>query len=95
MLMDSFFAQLIVPLIQAGPRTGPWDGHMMYFPFGGLPMLLIGGAIIIGCLFAMRSFSQKGNGKSALDILNKRYANGEIDRDTYRQMKRDIEDNSS
>lgn len=92
MFVESVVSKWIVPMAQA--ESGPvlWDGHMMYMPFGGLPTLLIGIAIIAGAVFAMRALARKEGGDSAMDILKKRYARGEIDKATFEQMKKDIEE---
>ncbi len=74
----------------------------MYFSGGfGTPLWWIFPIIMIifcffmmrGCMGGMRFF--KGNSHieptySALEILGKRYASGEIDKDEYEQMKRDL-----
>lgn len=48
--------------------------------------------IIAGLFFIIRAFMEKrtDTGKSAMDILNERYARGEITRDEYNERKRDI-----
>ncbi|MCF6257226.1 MAG: SHOCT domain-containing protein [Gammaproteobacteria bacterium] len=52
--------------------------------------------IIAGVVFITRWFLERNNktasvNESALDVLKKRYAKGEIDRETFEQMKKDIE----
>ena len=75
---------------------GYWDGH----GWGGmgLGMLLFWGLLIGGIVMLVKCFSGSGDcgkrerGKSALDILQERYARGEIERDEFEQKKRDLED---
>ncbi len=78
-----------------------WD-HMQTFswgPFGMvLGMLLFWGLVIVVLVALVRTFagprSPGGPGgpeKSALDILKERYARGEIGREEYEQMKKDLE----
>lgn len=78
---------------------GPWSGSW----FGGgivmmLPMLLFWGLIIwVGVLLVRKlTHSTQENrlvavAGSAQEILNQRYAKGEISRDEYEQMKKDIQ----
>ena len=48
--------------------------------------------VIAGMVFITKWFLERNeeNRESALDILNKRYAKGEIDRETFERMKKDI-----
>ena len=71
-----------------------WGGWII----GGLMMLLFWGGLIALLFFAIRALSssqkQTGNtasGETALDILKRRYAQGEIDKTEYESMRRDIE----
>jgi len=75
-----------------------WGGWII----GGLVMLLFWGGVIALAFFAIRAVSRSGRqeeGKaplsrdeeSALEILHKRYARGEIGREEYLEMKRDLE----
>ncbi|MGA2763911.1 MAG: SHOCT domain-containing protein [Spirochaetia bacterium] len=72
-------------------------GHGMYglplFLFGGF-RLLFGAAVIVGVVFLVRHFGRQGwrgpHDESALDILQKRYARGEITREQYEEMKRNL-----
>jgi len=91
MFANSIISDLIIPLAQTGGRPVPWDGHMGFMPFGGFPMFMIGVIIVLCCLFMFRGFPGRGEGDSPLDILKKRYAKGEIDKETYEQIKKDIE----
>jgi len=55
-------------------------------------VLLIVGAVLL-VIWAVQRFTAGGGAKveeSALDILNKRYARGEIDRDEYDEKKKAI-----
>ena len=73
-----------------------WQWHLWIFPMS-MPILWL---VIIGlCLyfiFGRRRSSRtwipdRGfEGETALDILKKRYAKGEISKDEFEQMKRDI-----
>ena len=77
-----------------------WDwgwGHMV---FGSLMMILFWGGIIVVIVFAVRSF---GGGSShgatpptsrnkAVDILQERFARGEIDKQEFEERKRSLSD---
>lgn len=81
-----------------------WPHHMTGFGWGGwiiggLIMLLFWGGLIALIFFSIRAFTGSGQkqsgamtaGETALDILKRRYARGEIDKDEYETMRRDIE----
>ena len=68
-----------------------------YGGYGGLFMLVFWIAVIVGIIFLVRwvveqsrSNASSSSGESALDILKKRYAEGEIDREEFEQKKRDL-----
>jgi len=59
---------------------------------GGLYMLLIFGLIVIGGITVVRWGVRSGGGKdSALDILKRRYAQGELSKEQFEAMKKDIQ----
>jgi putative membrane protein len=76
---------------------GGWE-HMMHYGFGygGMFMWIIF-LIVIGLLiyFIIQSQKTKGHAptqnESPLDTLKKRYAKGEIAREEYERMKKDLE----
>lgn len=71
---------------------GGWmmDGGM--WPYSILLwILIITGIVFIIQWLTERNRNVSSSTESALDVLKKRYAGGEIDRDTFEQMKRDIE----
>jgi len=80
---------------QRGP--GAW-GHMMHYGFGygGMFMWIIF-LIVIGVVIYFIVQTQKTKGQtpkqneSHLDILKKRYAKGEIAKEDYERMKKDLE----
>ena len=73
---------------------GSW-GYGSYGAFDMLlwPIILI--AIIVGVVWFMRKDGSQGivprRGSRELDVLEERYARGEISRDEYLGKKRDIE----
>ena len=76
---------------------GGW-GHMMHYGFGygGMFMWIIL-LIVIGLLvyFVVQAQKTKGQtptqGESHLDILKKRYAKGEINKEDFERMKKDLQ----
>ena len=70
---------------------GGWGGWIM--PFHGLG-LLFWIVVIAAMVWLVRSFrrpNERGEGANAgLDVLEQRYARGEINRDEYLQKKHDI-----
>ncbi|MBI3993730.1 MAG: SHOCT domain-containing protein [Candidatus Lambdaproteobacteria bacterium] len=66
---------------------GGWGWGM---GFGWLIPLVIIGLVVWAVVTATRS-GQSHRGDSALGILKERYARGEIDRETYQAMRRDLE----
>jgi putative membrane protein len=79
--------------------TGRWGGWMwgagMWL--GGLAMLVFWGALIVGAVLVVRLLGGLPGGDertasaSALDILKRRYASGEVTREQYEQMRKDLE----
>ena len=67
--------------------------------FGMIFMIIFWGLIIVGLVLLIRWLIQNTSGKrqtgvrtgsNAMDILKERYAKGEINRDKFESMKKDI-----
>lgn len=57
-----------------------------------VPLVLIG-ALVLAVVWVSRAATRDRDGDSKpLDELNRRYARGEIDRDSYLQIRRDLGD---
>jgi len=77
---------------------GTWGGWGHGFP--GLGMILVWVLVIVLAVLLVRAFTGgdkntvtgPGKGKTALQILEERYARGEIDRDELEQKRRDLSD---
>jgi putative membrane protein len=70
-----------------------WGGWMA--PFGMIIWLLILGLIVAGIVWLFRTLTRQssenvGRRSSALDVLEDRYARGEINRDEYLEKRHDI-----
>ena len=75
-------------------RGGGWTwGFGMWL--GGVAMLVLWGALIVGAILVVRLLTGGVRGgdvqASPLDILKRRYASGEITREQYEQMRKDLE----
>jgi len=94
---------IVVPLIWGGFSgwRGGWGmmgpGMMGGFGWGWLPLLVIvfWGLVIWGIVAAVRSTSSHRCGhtsttESALEVLKRRYAQGEIKKKEYEEKRRDL-----
>lgn len=74
-----------------GPYGGGW-GMGLFMLFGGVfwIMILVLGAFAVAWLVRSGHPARIERGAAGLDILEERYARGEIGRDEYLQKKRDI-----
>lgn len=84
----------IVPMIEAGgvgwDHMGRWGWGMGIF--GALFMLLVVGLIVWLVVYLARDGQGGGAGaKRAIELLDERYARGEIDRDEYLERRADLE----
>jgi len=87
--------------MMGGHMFGPGvvgDGGWMWglgMGLGGLVMLLFWGVLLVGLVLAVRHAGGGGSvprESTALDVLKRRYAAGEITREQYEQMRRDLAD---
>ncbi len=74
-----------------GHGGGYGMGGWMPFHFGGILQLIVIGLIIYFVVRMVRRPATEGVPLSAVDILKKRYAAGEIDEETYRRMKDELQ----
>lgn len=62
--------------------------------FGWIFMILFWVLVILGIVFVIKMIAGSGSKweqpETALDILKKRYAKGEISREEFEQMKKDV-----
>lgn len=68
-------------------------GWMPMMGFGLVSMVLFWGVLIIGGVFIVRWLMEQGFGHredTALEILKKRYARGEINKQEFEERKRDL-----
>lgn len=93
---------LFLGLLSGGSMMGPgmmgWGGYGSG-PWLGIPMVLFwtlvigGGALLLASLFRQGQPAGGGTGPGGTrpaDILKERYARGEISREQYEQMLRDL-----
>jgi putative membrane protein len=73
------------------------DGMGWWMVFGGIWIFLFWAGIIVLIVWGIKKLTQGGGsrtdapgGRSALDIARERYARGEISREEFEQIKRDI-----
>ena len=76
---------------------GGWGGGTWWGPLGMIIWLLILALIIAGVVWLVRAMARPNESQShqerrlsGLDILEQRYARGEINRDEYLQKKQDM-----
>jgi putative membrane protein len=78
-----------------GPGMMNWGYGMGWF--GSIFMFVVPIVFVVAIIFLIRWLivstghgRETGTGESALDILKKRYARGEIDRDEFEEKKKDL-----
>lgn len=54
-------------------------------------LLIAGIVMLVRCAMDSSACGKRGRKKSALDLLDERYARGEIGREEFEQKKRDLE----
>jgi putative membrane protein len=96
------FTLITSTFILAGCLRGPYYGgmggwgHMMgYWYYGGFMWLVFLIVLGVAVYFLLRTAKLKGPDsnftESALDILKKRYARGEINKEEHDQKRKDLE----
>jgi putative membrane protein len=77
-----------------GPGMGGWGMGW----FGGIFMIVFWGLVIVGMVFLIKWLIQStkgerpagGDGSRALEVLKERYARGEIGKEEYDRIKKDL-----
>lgn len=73
------------------------EGMGWWMVFGGVWMIVFWGAVIAAIVWAVTRLGRRGGSSSgetgkgkALDIAKERYAKGEISREEFEQIKKDL-----
>ncbi len=56
----------------------------------GFVHLVVVWLLVVVCIAILLAVMRKSGGRRAIEILQSRYANGEIDRDEFQRMKREL-----
>jgi putative membrane protein len=85
------------PGMMWGPGGNGATGWGIWMLLGWLSMLAFWGAVILGIVLVVRAVAGSGGRAedSAIEILRRRYAAGEITREEYEAMRADLEDTGS
>lgn len=71
-----------------------WGNYGWGMGFGWIYMIIFWALVILGIVYVVKLASRGPKGadkeESALDILKKRYAKGEITKEEYERMKEDL-----
>jgi putative membrane protein len=71
-----------------------WGDYGWGMGFGWLFMVLFWALVILGVVYIFKMVSERSRpaekGETALDILKKRYAKGEITKEEFERMKDDL-----
>jgi putative membrane protein len=59
--------------------------------FGFIFMIIIWALIILGAIFLFKKLVYKNTNQNAMNILKERYAKGDITKDQFHEMKKDLE----
>ena len=72
--------------------VGPWFWGPSWWPWGSLVMVGFWVAVIVvlAVLFRRLGWPTSGRSDSALEILRSRYARGELSREDFETMRRDL-----
>ena len=75
-----------------------WSYRGEWMGFGWIFMIFFWALVILGVIALLRWLGMSGNGhrraqrKTPLEILQERYARGEIEREEYKQKRHDLEE---
>jgi putative membrane protein len=71
-----------------------WGDYGWGMGFGWLFMIIFWALVILGVVYIFKMISERSRlaekGETALDILKKRYAKGEISKEEFEKMKNDL-----
>ncbi len=78
------------------PWCDGWSGGFWIFPLVGLTFMLVIVFVLLRAVFGRPAgaggWPEPRPRESALDIARRRYASGEIDRETFEQIRKDLEE---
>ena len=73
-----------------------WDipgGMGWWWAFGGIWMVIFWGSLIVLIVWGIKKLTERGNStqkRTPLDIAKERYAGGEISKEEFEQLKKDL-----
>jgi putative membrane protein len=81
---------LCTSCVYSGGHPGRWSGAVC--SFGGLISWFLLIAVVALIIYLIVRGQSSGTRETPLDILKKRYARGEISKEEFDRMKKDLED---